>query len=662
MINKFIKNRFYFLIVIFGLISSTLIVNTFNFTVNNQKISSREIYTIKTIPGPNLISPANNTYTTESSVVLSWEYNVNIGFYVYQINDKIDFSGTEWAYDSTVDTTYTVILPDGKYYWHIRGFDKTGQFTYWSTTWCFTIDQIDPLPPTLLTPSNSSTTRDNTTTLTWKADPDDAIYQLQVDTTNSFTNSILDIETTENYTCPELADGVKYWRVRSTDLAENIGNWSDVWNFQIYTYLGTSTLISLPNETITNDNSPELVWSSVANATSYKIQIDDNADFTSPLIQQTVVTSYEFTPPLDDIYYWRVQAQDDYLNTGTWSDVWNFKIDTISPIAPTLVLPNNNSINSELTPFLDWSDITDFIQYRIQVDTASDSSTAFVDSYTTDSFHTIASSLLDDTYYWRVCAKDIVDNWGEWSDIGIFIIDTTSPIITGVITNPTNPMDTESITISANIMDINGIINALLHYRINNGFWINVTMNLVVGETYSKNIGILTCEDFLEYFITANDTSQNPNTVTNNNSGSYYSLTVSSGDFTGPTISNIAHTPMLPSKTDYINITCSVTDANGIQSVKLYFRVNEGEWNSTNIIFLSSSTYKVSIGLFDSGDKIEYYIVATDNSPNANSVTNNNSSQYYSFIIQTPTEKSSIQILIPSLIIFGLLVTIRKKQ
>lgn len=48
---------------------------------------------------------------------------------------------------------------------------------------------------------------------------------------------------------------------------------------------------------------------------------------------------------------------------------------------------------------------------------------------TPNNYYTIFFTLSDDVYYWRVRAKDVADNWGDWSDIWSFKIDTVGPYI-----------------------------------------------------------------------------------------------------------------------------------------------------------------------------------------------------------------------------------------
>jgi hypothetical protein len=97
---------------------------------------------------------------------------------------------------------------------------------------------------------------------------------------------------------------------------------------------------------------------------------------------------------------------------------------TINPVppAPTLTSPLNNSTGISLTPTLDWEDLTDILNYRVQVSTDSNFSTTVIDdSSLVISQYTVLPSVFDyfTVYYWRVSAKD-TEGWGSYSVVWNF--------------------------------------------------------------------------------------------------------------------------------------------------------------------------------------------------------------------------------------------------
>jgi hypothetical protein len=94
--------------------------------------------------------------------------------------------------------------------------------------------------------------------------------------------------------------------------------------------LPVPTLASPANGASTSDSTPFLDWSTVTAATTvqYGLQVDNNADFSSPVISKPLVKySYVTLPTLSDgKYYWRVRAVDAAGNTSAWTSSWSFTI------------------------------------------------------------------------------------------------------------------------------------------------------------------------------------------------------------------------------------------------------------------------------------------------------------------------------------------------
>jgi hypothetical protein len=89
----------------------------------------------------------------------------------------------------------------------------------------------------------------------------------------------------------------------------------------------------------TSDNTPTFDWdnstdpASVNDTITYRIQIDDNCDFSSPERDQTTSSS-DFTPVLslaDGTYCWRVNASDEDGGTSAYSSVRHLTIDAAAP-------------------------------------------------------------------------------------------------------------------------------------------------------------------------------------------------------------------------------------------------------------------------------------------------------------------------------------------
>ncbi|MHA1532484.1 MAG: hypothetical protein ACTSR6_10845, partial [Candidatus Heimdallarchaeota archaeon] len=254
----------------------------------------------------------------------------------------------------------------------------------------------------------------------------------------------------------------------------------------------------------------------------------------------------------------------------------------------------------------------------------------------------------------------IEDNSGFYYTITIGSSDITSPDIDSII-SPVDPTDADTISVSCTAFDSSGVFYVTIFYRVNGGSWTAINMTLDTGITYSVSLGTFVYGDLVEFYLYAVDNSPIKNTSTDDNEGEYYDFTIASGDVTGPVISNIIHNQN-PTSADVVNINCTITDINGILTVTLHYRINDGSWTSTTMILSSGSSYGAAIGPFTTGAVVDFYIVAVDDSPNHNSATEDNSGAYYSFTVVTSTTEVSLYYILPILAIFSLIVLIRKRK
>ncbi|MHA1520116.1 MAG: hypothetical protein ACTSRK_08025 [Promethearchaeota archaeon] len=85
------------------------------------------------------------------------------------------------------------------------------------------------------------------------------------------------------YTATTLVDDIYYWRVRACDEAENWGDWSGIWTFEVDSTAPNIPSLLIPiHGAILNDPTPSFTWESIIDAKEYQIQIDDSSTCTSP--------------------------------------------------------------------------------------------------------------------------------------------------------------------------------------------------------------------------------------------------------------------------------------------------------------------------------------------------------------------------------------------
>ncbi|MEM2638209.1 MAG: hypothetical protein QW704_02445, partial [Candidatus Hadarchaeales archaeon] len=244
--------------------------------------------------------------------------------------------------------------------------------------------------PTLIYPINGENTNDNTPILHWQSLIDGSPpvwYYVSVsdNATFPYENFSSGWITDNNWTTPNLSDGIWYWRVKARDNAGNEGGWSSVWSFRVDTIPPAApTLVSPSDGENTNDNTPTLVWNNIFENSLpvvYTIEVDTENTFTDPLFFTTTVenwsttgTSSITTPVLPSIvYYWRVRARDNAGNEGEWSDVWSFRVDTIAPtVSGISTVPDNVISESD-----DGTNFTILIQFSEYMDTSVHPDIAF---------------------------------------------------------------------------------------------------------------------------------------------------------------------------------------------------------------------------------------------------------------------------------------------
>lgn len=184
--------------------------------------------------------------------------------------------------------------------------------------------------------------------------------------------------------------------------------------------------ISAPaNNLITNQAAQTFQWGSLYGATKYRFEIDTN-NFTNEdlVLSNQLVTSEQinYTLPKDQVYQWRVRAENDTAQSK-WSTVYSLTYDHTPPGIPTLVAPTKGQTVS-LPVSLQWSAITTAAKYKVYVfksDSTSLYSTSFPVSVTTTNYSfNLGSS--GDKIYWRVSAVDAANNEGTVSELRSFVL------------------------------------------------------------------------------------------------------------------------------------------------------------------------------------------------------------------------------------------------
>lgn len=427
--------------------------------VTNPRIRVDQAFVLASpLPGtPVSSAPANNSLLNNNRPTFLWSAVSQAVSYELQVSYNTQFTSLYMDIDLSGGSTDSYIpssdIEDGIFYFRVRGLNEYGLPGSWSSTIKFTIDTNAPAAPALTSPADGYASRGaplHKWTLPVGAYEVPSVYQLQYDDSAAFDSPEYDSgEFAGMQHTPSFNQlGTYNWRVRAKDAAGNWGYWSVVRTVQIIAPLTTGPALALPAQnTLTNDNTPDLSWGSVTWAAGYQLQIDNNSNFTSP--EQDVTTmdtgflAQTASALTDGWWYWRVRAWNinSPSEAGAWSASRYFFVDTTPPVAPGLSSPADGSSQTTSTPRLQWLTAPSATLYQVQISDQNDFSTLILDQTTTSLFYQLATAqALDfENNYWRVRGRDSVGNWGAWSVIRSFSVSLMSSPANGFVTLDTTP-------------------------------------------------------------------------------------------------------------------------------------------------------------------------------------------------------------------------------
>lgn len=202
----------------------------------------------------------------------------------------------------------------------------------------------------------------------------------------------------------------------------------------------------------------------VADEVGYQIQVDDTADFSSPVINYvsgtksqgsfnfvvgqvegdgtsgvgTYAVGSEGQELSDGEYYWRVKSLDQNDAESSYSTANSalvaFGVDTTAPTVPGA--PSVSTPTNDTTPSISWAGSTDdgaglySLPYGILLSQDEDFSDWSLGSSATTSY--TPSALAEGTWYVKVRAQDDISNISAYSSPTTFVVDTTAPTLSGL--------------------------------------------------------------------------------------------------------------------------------------------------------------------------------------------------------------------------------------
>jgi hypothetical protein len=268
--------------------------------------------------------------------------------YRLQVDNNSDFSSpevNETALSTATHTPGTDLASNSIFYWRVRAWkdDGTNVLSNWSVVRSI---RTAVLPPVLSSPADGVTLTTLRPTFDWNDVPGATGYTIQFSTSPTFsTIGHTGSPVASTYTpTVDLPKGKLYWRVQ-TRAVNGPSAWSSEWRWYQGPYPPAAPVLSLPaNGSLTTDYTPTLKWVAVTipagapTFTHYQVQVDDNSDFSSLVMDDTTITD-RLIVQLDTIalvenktYYWRVRAVDSLPENGVWSAVRKFSTAVLPPL------------------------------------------------------------------------------------------------------------------------------------------------------------------------------------------------------------------------------------------------------------------------------------------------------------------------------------------
>ncbi|MDI6802603.1 MAG: T9SS type A sorting domain-containing protein [Bacteroidota bacterium] len=359
------------------------------------------------LPVPTLVSPDSIANNLPRPINFRWRKPVAIPRYHLQIANDVNFTQVVINDTAIIDTFRQIsLIPSGRtYFWRVRCF-ADGEYGIFSSSRTFGLRLYKPAVPELVLPAHRDTGIAPVTNFRWRQTLDAVQYHLQISSDTNITSIIFQDSTiTDTTRTINLSPLTTYfWRVRAKN-DSGITN-SAVWRFRTRIPVPSTTILVAPGNNDTSALlSPTLTWNSTQYASQYELEVALDNNFTNKIYTNTnLVDTSEQIPTLISYiqYYWRVRAKN-YVGTGQYSSVWNFKTVLTPPEIVTLISPLNNQINVIANPTVQWSSSIRGVGYHYQIDTViTFAEPLFEDSSYSGLSKQIGPLGLEKKYYWRV--------------------------------------------------------------------------------------------------------------------------------------------------------------------------------------------------------------------------------------------------------------------
>jgi len=256
--------------------------------------------------------------------------------------------------------TLTKVVPNGTYWWHVRGVATDGSVSGWSPAQSFTRNWASA--PTLAAPADGATITfpAEPFRLSWTPVPGAAKYAVSLATDPALGSivgggqPIVTQATTFTLSKPLAPSQTYYWGVTPMDAGGNPGTPSGVRSFSwVWPSTTTPAVADIASAPEIHDH--EFSWTAVPGAAGYELEVSSSVDFAAgsrvccsvdPLTHLTTIGT-TYSPPIvmqnNNALYWRVRAVDASGNPGVWNAGPQFSkgFDNVNPTIKNLRMVDN---------------------------------------------------------------------------------------------------------------------------------------------------------------------------------------------------------------------------------------------------------------------------------------------------------------------------------
>ena len=390
-----------------------------------------------TPPAPSLITPQAGALIDPPTLTVGWRKAAGAVAYHLQLADNANFQSPLVNDSTLVDTTRQVTgLKSGTTYYirlRAKGASSWGAF---GATIQFATSIPSPGVPSLVTPTSGAIIDPPSFTARWHKVVNAVGYHVQLADNASFQNALVNDSTLTDTLrqVTSLASGKTYYlRVR----AKSASSWS---SYSTTVQFSTSTptppapsLITPQAGALIDPPTLTVGWRKAAGAVAYHLQLADNANFQSPLVNDsTLVDTTRQVTGLKSgtTYYIRLRAKGA-SSWGAFGATIQFATSIPSPGVPSLVTPTAGAVIDPPSFTARWRKVVDATGYHVQLaDNSSFLNLLVNDSTLTDTLRQVSSLTSGKTYYIRVRAKS-ASSWSSYSTTVQF--STSSPLPTAPV-------------------------------------------------------------------------------------------------------------------------------------------------------------------------------------------------------------------------------------